>query len=148
MKVKKVKIGIKSVREALKDFVAAGTAIERGEKVKKEKGVYFESIEGFRKALTPRRLELLHLIKEKHPKSLQELSRLAKRDIKSIVTDIEILESLDLVDVERKKRAAESLHRKFITMLLNYWSQCNEHSSPIHILYNYSCKYTPFGIIN
>jgi len=104
MKVKKVKIGIKSVREALKDFVAAGTAIERGEKVKKEKGVYFESIEGFRKALTPRRLELLHLIKEKHPKSLQELSRLAKRDIKSIVTDIEILESLDLVDVERKKK--------------------------------------------
>ena len=134
MKVKKVKIGIKSVREALKDFVAAGTAIERGEKVKKEKGVYFESIEGFRKALTPRRLELLHLIKEKHPKSLQELSRLAKRDIKSIVTDIEILESLDLVDVERKKRAAESLRRKFITMLLNYWLQCNEHSSPIHIL--------------
>ena len=104
MKVKKVKIGIKSVREALKDFVAAGTAIERGEKVKKEKGVYFENIEGFRKALTPRRLELLHLIKEKHPKSLQELSRLAKRDIKSIVTDIEILESLDLVDVERKKK--------------------------------------------
>ena len=102
MKVKKVKIGIKSVREALKDFVAAGTAIERGEKVKKEKGVYFENIEGFRKALTPKRLELLHLIKEKHPKSLQELSRLAKRDIKSIVTDIEILESLDLVDVERK----------------------------------------------
>ena len=104
MKVKKVKIGIKSVREALKDFVAAGTAIERGEKVKKEKGVYFENIEGFRKALTPKRLELLHLIKEKHPKSLQELSRLAKRDIKSIVTDIEILESLDLVDVERKKK--------------------------------------------
>lgn len=102
MKVKKVKIGIKSVREALKDFVAAGTAIERGEKVKKEKGVYFESIEGFRKALTPKRLELLHLIKEKHPKSLQELSRIAKRDIKSIVTDIKILESLDLVDVERK----------------------------------------------
>ena len=104
MKVKKVKIGIKRVREALKDFVAAGTAIERGEKVKKEKGVYFENIEGFRKALTPKRLELLHLIKEKHPKSLQELSRLAKRDIKSIVTDIKILESLDLVDVERKKK--------------------------------------------
>jgi len=31
-------------------------------------------------------------------------SRLAKRDIKSIVTDIKILESLDLVDVERGKR--------------------------------------------
>src|SRR4030066_1924040 len=103
MKGKKGKIGIKSVREALKDFVAAGTAIERGEKVKKEKGVYFESIEGFRKALTPKRLELLHLLKEKRPKSLQELSRFAKRDMKSIVTDIKILESLDLIDIRRRK---------------------------------------------
>ena len=104
MRIKRVKIGIKSLKEALSDFVRTGEAIERGNKVKKEKGVYFESIEGFRKALTPKRLELLHLIKEKHPKSLQELSRLAKRDIKSIVTDIEILESLELVDVERKTR--------------------------------------------
>ena len=104
MKLKKVRIGIKSAKEALEDFARTAEAVERGEKVKKEKGVYFESIEGFRKALTPKRLELLHLIKEKHPKSLQELSRLAKRDIKSIVTDIEILESLDLVEVERKKK--------------------------------------------
>ncbi|MEK6682804.1 MAG: hypothetical protein AABY79_12670 [Nitrospirota bacterium] len=103
MKVKRVKIGIKSVKEALQDFVKTGEAIERGEKIKKEKGVYFESIEGFRKALTLKRLELLHLIKEKHPKSLMELSRLSKRNIKSIVTDIEILEGLDLIDMKRKK---------------------------------------------
>jgi len=103
MKVKKVKIGIKSVKEALADFVKAGEAIERGEKVKKEKGTYFESIEGFRKALTPKRLELLHLIKEKRPQSLQELARLANRDMKSIVTDVEILEELDLIDMRRKK---------------------------------------------
>lgn len=103
MKVKRVKIGIKSVKEVLKDFVKTGEAIERGEKVKKEKGVYFESIEGFRKALTPKRLELLHLIKEKRPKSLQELSRLADRDMKSIITDIKILEELDLIDMKRKK---------------------------------------------
>ncbi len=104
MKLKKVRIGIKSVKGALDDFARTAEAIERGEKVKKEKGVYFESIEGFRKALTTKRIELLHLIKENHPKSLQELSRLAKRDIKSVITDIEILESLDLVDVERKTK--------------------------------------------
>src|SRR4030066_2395166 len=103
MKLKKVRIGIKGVKEALEDFAKTAEAIERGEKVKKEKGVYFESIEGFRKALTPKRLELLHLIKEKQPESLQELSRLAKRDMKSIVTDIKILESLDLIDIRRRK---------------------------------------------
>ena len=103
MKVKRVKIGIKSVKKVLEDFVETGEAIERGERVKKEKGVYFENIEGFRKALTPKRLELLHLIKERHPESLQELARLAKRDMKSIVTDINILEELDLIDMKRKK---------------------------------------------
>ncbi|MBI3815527.1 MAG: hypothetical protein HY279_13810 [Nitrospinae bacterium] len=109
MRIKRVKIGIKSVKDFLDDFVntdfvKTGEAIERGEKVKPEKGLYFESIEGFRKALTPKRLELLHLIKEKQPESLQELARLSERDMKSIVTDISILESLDLIDTKRKKK--------------------------------------------
>ena len=115
MRIRKVKIGIKSVKEALNDFARAAKAIERGEKVKKEKGVYFESIDGFRKALTTKRLQLLRLIKEKHPESLQELARLAKRDMKAIVTDIEILEELGLVDMKRKKTG-----RKLSTPTVGY----------------------------
>ncbi len=103
MKVKKFKIGIKSVKDVLDDFVKAGEAIERGEKAQREKAVYFESVKGFRKAITPKRIELLHLIREKHPKSIQELARIAKRDIKSIVTDIGILTELGLIDIKRKK---------------------------------------------
>lgn len=103
MRIKKVKIGIKGVREVLEDFVKTGEAIEGGERVKKEKGIYFESIKGFRRALTPKRLELLRLIKERHPGSLQELARLAKRDTKNIVTDIEILEGLDLIEMKRRR---------------------------------------------
>ena len=78
-------------------------AIERGEEVKREKAIYFESIEGFRKALTPKRLELLHLIREKQPGSIQELTRLSKRNIKSVATDITLLEELGLIDMKRKK---------------------------------------------
>jgi len=103
MKVKKFKIGIKSVKDVLDDFVKAGEAIEGGEEVKKEKAIYFESVKGLRKAITPKRIELLHLTREKHPKSIQELARIAKRDIKSIVTDIGILAELGLIDIKRKK---------------------------------------------
>lgn len=103
MKVKKVKIGIKDVNDVLDNFVRTGEAIVKGEVAKKEKAVCFESIKGFRKAITPKRIELLHIIKEKHPKSIQELARLTRRDIKSIVTDIRILEELDLVDMIRKR---------------------------------------------
>jgi predicted transcriptional regulator len=115
MKAKRIRIGIKTVPEALEDFVKTGEVIQRGRNVRTEKGVYFESIEGFRRALTPKRLELLRLIKEKHPESLQELARFAHRDMKSIVTDINILESLDLVDLKRK-----STGRKQSTPTVNY----------------------------
>ena len=103
MKVKKFKIGIKNAKDVLDDFVKTGEAIERGEEVKREKAIYFESVKGFRKAITPKRIELLHLIREKHPKSIQELARIARRDIKSIVTDIGILAELGLIDIKRKK---------------------------------------------
>ena len=75
MKVKKVKIGIKSVEDALNEAKETMKKIERGEKAKKEVGVYFTSFEAFRKALTPKRLELLHTIKIKNPKSINELAR-------------------------------------------------------------------------
>ena len=44
MKVKRVKIGIRSVKDVLDDFVATGEAIEKGIEVKREKAIYFESI--------------------------------------------------------------------------------------------------------
>lgn len=58
---RRVKIGTKSVKEALADFVKTGEAIEKGKKVKKEEGIYFENIEGFKKAFTPKRLEITAL---------------------------------------------------------------------------------------
>ena len=103
MRVKRVKIGIKSLENVLEDTKEVMKKLERGEKVKPEKGLYFESIEGFRKALTPKRLELLRLIREKQPGSIQELTRLSKRDIKSVATDITLLEELGLIDMKRKK---------------------------------------------
>lgn len=115
MRVKRVKIGIKSLDDVLDDAKEAMKKLELGEKVKPEKGLYFESIEGFRKALTPRRLELLRLIREKQPGSIQELSRLAKRNIKSVVTDIDILEDLGLVGMKRKKEG-----RRESTPTVNY----------------------------
>ena len=107
MKVKKIKIGIKSVKAVLEDFATAAEAIEKGEKVRSEKAIYFESIEGFRKALTVKRLELLHIIRERRPESINELARFAGRDIKNIATDVKMLESLNLIDMKRTARGGK-----------------------------------------
>lgn len=109
MRVKRVKIGIKSLKEGLQDFVKTCEAIERGEKVKKEAGIYFESAEAFRKALTTKRLELLHLIKKHHPETLNQLSRLAKRDLKNVCQDVETLKNLGLVSTVKKKEGRKEV---------------------------------------
>ncbi len=104
MRVKKIKIGIKDLKTVLHDFVRTGEAIERGEKVKKDTGIYFTSFEVFRRALTPKRLELLHIIKTQKPSSLNELARLAKRDIKNVVCDVKYLEQIGLIEKKGTER--------------------------------------------
>jgi predicted transcriptional regulator len=99
MKIKRVKIGIKSMSKAMNDFVRTAEAVKRGEKTKKETGVYFTSLEAFRKALTPQRFNLLRLIREGKPASLHELARLAQRNIKNISDDVKYLAQVGLIEL-------------------------------------------------
>lgn len=100
MKIKRVKIGIKSMANAMDDFVRTAEAVKKGEKAKKETGVYFTSLEAFRKALTPQRLNLLRLIREEDPASLHELARLARRNIKNISDDVKYLAQVGLIELK------------------------------------------------
>ncbi|MEK7846602.1 MAG: hypothetical protein AAB257_06525, partial [Nitrospinota bacterium] len=93
MKVKKVKIGIKSLKEVLENFAETAEAIERGEKVKKRRGIYFENLEAFRRALTEKRLEVLHVIKKERPSSVYELAKILNRDAKNVTQDLEYLKN-------------------------------------------------------
>ena len=103
MRVKKVKVGIKDIKTSLNDFVRTCEAIDWGEKVKKETGVYFTSFKAFRKALTPKRLELLHIIKAKKPPSINQLASIAKRDIKNVAEDVKYLAQIGLIEKRRQK---------------------------------------------
>jgi predicted transcriptional regulator len=109
MKVKKVKIGIRSIEETLRDAKVAMKGIDQGKKVQKTRGVYFTSLEAFRKALTPKRLELLRVIKDKAPGSLRELAELAKRDVKNVADDVKYLEQVGLVERRGAGRATKPI---------------------------------------
>lgn len=102
MKVKKIKIAIKNLKGILNDFVQTGEAIERGEKLKpvKDPEIYFTSFEAFRKALTPKRLELLHIIKTQKPSSINDLARMLKRDIKNVAEDVKYLRQIGFIEVK------------------------------------------------
>ena len=110
MKIKKIMI--KSLKSILDDTVKTTKAIERGEKLKPVRGtkVYFTSFEALRKVLTPKRLELLHIIKMKKPSSINELARMAKRDVKNVMDDVKYLEQVGLIEKkETAKRTALSV---------------------------------------
>lgn len=106
MKVKKVKIGIKNIKDIFEDVKNTIRKIERGEKLKtvKEPEIYFTSFEAFRKALTPKRLELIHTIKTKNPSSINHLARLTKRDIKNVSEDVKYLEQIGLIEKQEHER--------------------------------------------
>ncbi len=116
MRVKKVRIGIKSVETAMQDFVGTAEAIERGETVRKEAGVYFTSLDAFRKVLTPRRMGLLRLIREKKPSSLHDLARLSRRNIKNVFDDVKYLAQVGLIDIREadKKVSARVNYDKIL----------------------------------
>lgn len=104
MKVKNVTIGIKSIEEVLNSAKDVMKKIDEGEKVRKRKpGIYFESLEVMRKAITPERVKILKVIREKHPESIYELAKLLHRNLKNVSDDVHYLADLGLIELEKGK---------------------------------------------
>ena len=103
-----VKLNVMPTKEVLNQFAASFGKARRGEKTEPHIGVSFESIEGLRNVLTKRRLELLSVIRHKKPQSIYELSKILKRDLKSVNTDLKILKENDFVEF---KKLNDTRHR-------------------------------------
>ena len=73
----------------------------RGEVVKKQRGVYFENLDTFRKVLTEKRLALLHAVKQNKPETIHELARLLGRDVKNVSDDLKYLAEVGLVTLDK-----------------------------------------------
>ena len=80
MKVKRLKVGVRSLEEGLQEFRATLKALNQRTKVPKRTGVFFVSVEAMRQVLTEPRLPLLHTIRTRHPRSIAELAKLVGRD--------------------------------------------------------------------
>lgn len=95
-----LKIRIKSPEQADTEFVDAFKAAQAGKKLAPKKGVHFTSLEAVRALLTEKRLALLHLIRERRPKSINELSKIAGRNFKNVYADVMLLKQYGLVRME------------------------------------------------
>ena len=100
MKIRRVKIGIRDFDEALDDAATTAKAVAAGKKVRpKGHRLFFTNAEALRRFLTPKRLELIRLIRKHRPSSLNELAVLAHRDFKRVYEDVKNLTAAGLVDL-------------------------------------------------
>ena len=107
MKIKNIRIAIKSEEELYTEVNAVWEKAERGERMKKHEGLYFENLEAMRKVLTENRLRILKIIKKEHPSSIYELAKFLKRDVKNTHDDVQLLAGLGLVDLKKTKEGRE-----------------------------------------
>lgn len=94
-------IEVQSLDEEVEEVAAALQAVEEGRPVAPQDKLVFRSIDAVRSVLTPKRLGLLHLVREHEPESVYALAELAGRDRKSVTVDLDLLERLGLVVMER-----------------------------------------------
>ena len=123
IKAKELKLYIEDTAEFKEKIKGELRAIDRG-KAKKlgEDSISFQSLDQFRKFLTPKRLELLRVIRHKKPSSMYELAKLVSRTPENVSTDIKFLEQLGFVEVDRihdvrKKSVPEVNYNKMILEL-------------------------------
>ena len=97
-----LKVGIASYEE----MKARTMAVARGER-RVERGepkVWFTSTESFAKILSARNRELLRLIAEKAPDSLEELAQITSRAKSNLSRTLRTMEHYGLVRLERDER--------------------------------------------
>lgn len=102
MKVRNVTIGVKDVKDVLGEAKDVMERLERGEKVPRKKpGVYFDTLETMRKAITEERVRIIRVIRLRRPASVYELAKMLHRNIKNVSDDVRYLAQLGLIELER-----------------------------------------------
>ena len=102
IKTKELRLYIEGTGEFKKKIKKELKEIDKG-KAKKliEDSISFQSLDQLRKFLTPKRLELLRIIRHRNPKSMYELAKLVDRTPENVNTDVKFLEQLGFVEVTK-----------------------------------------------
>lgn len=76
----------------------------------------FEGLSALRRLLSNEKARLLHIIKTKNPKSMYELAKMLKRDFKSVIQDIKLLERFGFIDMISEKTGKRERQRPILVI--------------------------------
>ena len=107
MKVRDIRISIKSKEDLFNEVKGVWKKLEKGEAMKRHEEISLENTEAMRKILSEERLRILKTIKKEHPKSIYELAKLLKRDIKNTFDDVQFLAQMGLIELKKTREGRE-----------------------------------------
>jgi predicted transcriptional regulator len=96
-KQRKVRVHVESLEASGRRFVNAWRRAERGEPVHEEH-LSFESLDGLLATLSPKRIELIRLVRRRPNLSIGALARELGRDYKRVHGDVRALENAGLLE--------------------------------------------------
>ncbi len=94
MNDKTLMVYIGSAEDALHDFMQVWKSGKPAQPVNR---LSFESMTGFSRTFTPKRWEMLTVLKQQGKQNINQLAQLLKRDYKNVHTDIKSMLELGLV---------------------------------------------------
>jgi len=109
MKIKKVIIEVKPLKEVLYEFAEVYGKVKNGESVEPKRGVSFPNIELYRKTFSNKRMQLLKIIKKNKPGSIYELAKILDRDYKNVFEDVKHFRFLGLISKKELKVTFDKL---------------------------------------
>lgn len=117
MKMKKAMLVVESPKEAMD---RAFSVMERKSKKFSDTLILsFPSYQALGKVITGNRLELLKVVREEKPKSIQSLAKILKRDVKNVFNDVKLLQEFGLIEVEESgNRKPSAPKAKFSELIL------------------------------
>jgi predicted transcriptional regulator len=98
MNDKTLLVYIGTAEDALQDFMEVWKSGKPASPVNR---LSFESMAGFMRAFTPKRWELLDILKRRGEQNINQLAQLLGRDYKNVHTDIQTLHELGLVQKDK-----------------------------------------------
>ena len=75
----------------------------------------FSDVKLLRKLLSNEKARILHLLRHKNPSSIYQLAKMLQRDLKSVRTDLKLLERFGFIDYEREKKGKRMCLRPVLT---------------------------------
>lgn len=109
MKLRNVIIKVDSLEDTMNRFVEVYEKVRKKEKVEPQEILSFVNAKLMRQTLTPQRLRLMKIIREKEPKTIYELAKVAKRSYANVFRDVKKLRELELIDLKQEKNSSKPM---------------------------------------